>query len=549
MLNGNITATLPDTVDLIDLSKPFSNADTSIWDYVSKNGTSPSNTPPTLNDGGIFATDSSLFLFGGALSRVEGAPTVPPPNGIWEYTSQTNEGQWTQASFGGDPVQRIHLGSSAQSAKTPTGFYLGGAITPKSDPSFDALPGAIPYMVQGLVTLNEQSMDLRNTSTRSLNRDGTAAAGFMVIIESLGSAGILVSFGGITNVPGEAMNLDDPDLLDPSLHWGLANISVYDIATATWYQQFSAGDIPPWRYLSCSIAVSAPDQSSHSIYVFGGWGNTAGGSDGNVYVLSIPSFRWIRVNQDSGLRVRHHCGLIGNHTMLVVGGIKPNGEDLQPFNASGCDTSPMFAQGLGIFSLNNHTWATNYVPSDGALPYQIHKSISNVIGGDANGSANVQIPTGGFENPILANILGSRVLGNNSSPTILPTSNTLPGQKPRNKVLSKATIAGIVVAAIALILILTLCFFLLRQRHCHSHRPRPNISAPLVQTSELHAVTALQQENNGRLPLHGLYGMEKVLPPRPVDEKAAELHEMEARSGLHPIERDRKANIAPNQYK
>lgn len=326
---------------------------------------------------------------------------MPPANAIWEYTSQLSNGPWVQANTDGDPVQRIHLGPSVQSATKSVGYYLGGAMTPRSDPSFNALPNATPYMVEGLLTFNEASRSLQNSSTKGLNQDGTVAAGFLAQIETLGSAGVLVAFGGFTNLPGEAMNLDDADLVDPSLHWGLANISVYDIDSGTWYHQLSTGDIPPWRYHGCSVMVSAPDQSSHSIYVFGGWGNTAGGSDGNVYVLSIPSFRWIRVNEDSNLRVRHHCGLIGNHTMLVVGGVQPNGEDLQPIDASGCDASPMFAQGLGIFSLNDHTWVTNYDPSRGSLPYQVHPSISNIIGGNGNGSASVQTPLGGFGQPIL----------------------------------------------------------------------------------------------------------------------------------------------------
>ena len=53
-------------------------------------------------------------------------------------------------------------------------YFLGGAITPKSDPAFDMLPGAMPYMVQGLITIAEQSMDLANSSTTGLNLDGTA---------------------------------------------------------------------------------------------------------------------------------------------------------------------------------------------------------------------------------------------------------------------------------------------------------------------------------------------------------------------------------------
>lgn len=174
------------------------------------------------------------------------------------------------------------------------------------------------------------------------------------------------------------------------MHSPLANVSVLDIATNQWYQQIATGDIPPWRYAGCSVVVSAPDHSSHSIYVFGGWGNSAGASDGNVYVLSIPSFRWIRVNEDSTLRTRHQCVLVGRNTMLVVSDIRGQGEIMVPFSAAGCDRTKMFTQGLGIFSLNNHTWSLDYDPSEGSAAYEVHPSISDVIGGDQVGGATAQ---------------------------------------------------------------------------------------------------------------------------------------------------------------
>ena len=62
--------------------------------------------------------------------------------------------------------------------------------------------------------------------------------------------------------------------------------------------------------------------------------------------------------------------------MLVVGGITPNFNYPQPTcDASRCDTTSMFAQGLGMFSLNNHSWSTSYDPVAAAAPYQIHANI------------------------------------------------------------------------------------------------------------------------------------------------------------------------------
>lgn len=546
VLDGNVTVILPSTVDTIDLSQPFSNADTSIWTHILKNST-PGYVAPTLNDGSIFATSSSLYLFGGALSTAPGAPTEPPPNGISEY--EMKEALWGQATTGGDIVERTHYGMAVQSSTMSVGYYIGGAITPKSDPSFNALPNAMPYMIQGLITMVEQTMLLDNSSTTAMNVDGTAAGGFVALIDSLGSRGVVITFGGFTNVPGEPMSLNDNDLVDPSLHWDLGNVSVYDLGTQTWYQQAATGDVPPWRYNGCSVVASAPDQSSHSIYVFGGWGNSYGGSDGDVYVLSIPSFRWIRVNQDSNRRVRNHCGLIGNHTMLVVGGIQPNGEDPQPIDATGCDTSTMFAHGLGMFSLNNHTWYTSYDLSAGSAVYVVHPSITNIIGGNENGSATLQNPADGFSQPSLGILLGAHQGSSNASspPASTPHHNSQPGSGQGR--ISKGIIAGIVLAGSSFVSVLAVVLFLLRRRRRRQHHKRPSISKPIMldrKYSDLHATIVLQELSDGKVEADDLGWPDRPLPPAPYDHKVTNFQEHEIEggtSGLGPAELDSRETV------
>ena len=531
VLDGNVSVILPTTVDTIDLSQPFSNVDTSIWDYIYKNGTS-GYVAPTLNDGSIFATSSSLYLFGGALSTAPGAPTVPPGNGISEYAM--NSSLWGQVVTAGDPVERAHYGMAVQSSTRSLGYYVGGAITPKSDPNFNALPNAMPYMVQGLITMVEQTMILKNYSSTAMNADGTAAGGFVALIDSLGTIGVIITFGGFTNVPGEPMSLGDDNLVDPSLHWDLGNVSIYDIGSQKWYQQAATGDVPPWRYNGCSVVVSAPDQSSHSIYVFGGWGNSFEESDGYVYVLSIPSFRWIRVNQDSNRRVRNHCGLIGNHTMLVVGGIQPNGEDLQPLDATGCDTSAMFTQGLGMFSLNNHAWNTTYDPLAGSATYTVHSSITNVIGGNENGSATLQTPEGGFSQQALGTLLQAHPGSSNagSPPASAPHNDTSP--KSGRAGLSNGTIAGIVLAVSSLTSVLTLSIFLLRRCYRRRHRERPRISKPIIldrKSSELHATIVLQELSDRKFAAHELGWSDRPLPPAPYNKKTTTFQVQEVEGG------------------
>ena len=485
-----------------------------------------------------------------------GAPALPPPNAVYRYV--ISEGQWTKVNPSGDPVQRVLIGMSAQSSTTSKGYYLGGAITPLSNPSFYAEANSAPYMIEGLVTFDEGSTTFKNSSTSRMNPDGTVAEGYLALIESLGSQGVLITFGGFTDIAGAPSGLEDSNLANLSFQLPLANVSIYDIGNGTWYQQVATGDIPPWRYMGCSVSVSAPDQSSHSIYVFGG--NSFGGSDGNVYVLSIPSFRWIRVNEDSNRRSRHSCNLADNHTMLVVGGMQPMGQQALPMDATGCDTLPMFAQGLGIFSLNNHTWVTNYDPLESTAPYEIHPSISNVIGGNQNGSAAIQTPAGGFSQVALGNLLGADQ-GPTDAVGTLPNIKSSPSAGTKR--LTGGVIAGIAVAAIAgLAIALTLLFILLRRRCFSLNSARPGISYPILherKVPELDSLPGPAEMIDYKVAAHELWSpIDKPLPPRPFDEKIVSLHEMEGGDlRIHPGERDlkgeraevdKKARIVANRY-
>lgn len=124
-------------------------------------------------------------------------------------------------------------------------------------------------------------------------------------------------------------------------------------------------------YVACLIR-------KYDRYVFGGMSNNTATSDGNVYVLSIPSFRWIKLDGSKARRIKHKCQLGGKHTMLVVGGTVPTKNSEYEPKQSDCD-SDTFANGIGIFNLNEHQWLTNFDADDDE--YTIDSSISKVIGG------------------------------------------------------------------------------------------------------------------------------------------------------------------------
>ena len=51
-------------------------------------------------------------------------------------------------------------------------------------------------------------MTFKNSSTSQMNIDGTIAEGYLALIESLGSQGVLITFGGFTDIAGSPSGLE-----------------------------------------------------------------------------------------------------------------------------------------------------------------------------------------------------------------------------------------------------------------------------------------------------------------------------------------------------
>ncbi|KAF2686587.1 hypothetical protein K458DRAFT_200239 [Lentithecium fluviatile CBS 122367] len=90
---------------------------------------------------------------------------------------------------------------------------------------------------------------------------------------------IAILLGGIEKEPYDNMK-------------SMRQVLVYESKTGSWYNQETTAenDFPSARHTFCAVAVSASDNSSHNIYIYGG--ETKDDTDGfsDMYVLSIPSF-------------------------------------------------------------------------------------------------------------------------------------------------------------------------------------------------------------------------------------------------------------------
>ncbi|KAF1976507.1 hypothetical protein BU23DRAFT_370367, partial [Bimuria novae-zelandiae CBS 107.79] len=113
--------------------------------------------------------------------------------------------------------------------------------------------------------------------------------------------------------------------------WGemesMREVLVFDAATGDWYRQPTTADddnYPNGRWTFCMVAASAPDNSSHNIYMYGGEfeGEVTSEPRSDMWILTVPAFHWLRVNVDSQPRKAHSCTTVGQRYMLSYGGTR-----------------------------------------------------------------------------------------------------------------------------------------------------------------------------------------------------------------------------------
>ncbi|KAI5781719.1 hypothetical protein DFH27DRAFT_529069 [Peziza echinospora] len=197
--------------------------------------------------------------------------------------------------------------------------------------------------------------------------------GNLVHIPVGGKDGILLAFGG--------QGKDASTIYDLANGRGvLTKIEIYDTTTQSWMEtQTATGEgISLSRMYACTVVAPSQDGSSYNIYMFGGGSFNLQNFNEDVWVLSVPSFRWFPVytgGSDSPLpREAMSCSVVGQgkRTMMVYGG------RYRPKFSRPCDSTGIFAFDMTGAAI-----------------------ISNYIGGGPSGGAT-RGPVGGFADPDLA---------------------------------------------------------------------------------------------------------------------------------------------------
>ncbi|KEF57043.1 uncharacterized protein A1O9_07233 [Exophiala aquamarina CBS 119918] len=189
------------------------------------------------------------------------------------------------------------------------------------------------------------------------------------------SQGVLVVIGGVT-APEDLGFIGNETDESTSLNF-LKEFPVYDIGSNTWAMQAMDSSSPfPDKPLAqfCTVVASTADGSHHDIFVYGGGNGEIGVPTGDVWVLSVPSFTWIKAESNDRLpgdrpgipRLGHVCTSPYPNQMIVIGGTSTGGS---PLKAN---------QSIDVYNLNSLNWTGAYDP-DSHEDYKPHQNILDVI--------------------------------------------------------------------------------------------------------------------------------------------------------------------------
>ena len=263
-------------------------------------------------------------------------------------------------------IHRAWGGAVASVPEKGMGYFLGG-IENRTDAAFADAPGYL-LLKDNFLNFNASSNTFINKTAPEL---GHIALGNLVHIPDMGNDGILVYLGGAEGPsPTDIISLRD-----------LETIWVYDINNSWWYSQKTSGPAPLRRISACAVVIPSQDKTSWNIFMHGGGSlGNRGEVYGDTWVLSLPSFQWIFVDQNGDKKFEHTCHIVKGSQMLVIGGR----DKLQEYsgNPAGNYTTDGSCLKQGVFSslnLNTFEW-------EGALPennttYEVNNVIIGFIGG------------------------------------------------------------------------------------------------------------------------------------------------------------------------
>ena len=346
----------------------------------------------------MFANDYRWFTFGGLLG-ISDAVKPQDSDVVAAYNAYPNgiEGQQFRAGYELKELPQnvsryISAGAATSAPSENLGFYFGGLHSASFGPIYQTTGNASRNANVTATSLIELDMTSSTQTTEKWTNDTLAPevpgrASAEVVWVPVSSKGILVAIGGATfpyyATAAQSNNATTNARSKAESVKFLSTVSVYDVASRTWYEQETSGAPLAPLAQGCTVLASTADGSTHNIYWYGGFDGvhpTEPFSD-DVWVLSIPSFTWVKASsgKPSHSRAGHRCVKPYPDQMFVIGGYTDLSGGVPQCVEDGI---------VQIFNLSSATWIDEYNPTVWS-EYTVPPVVAAAVGGK-------QVPTTGF---------------------------------------------------------------------------------------------------------------------------------------------------------
>ncbi|KAI1107034.1 hypothetical protein F4804DRAFT_340192 [Jackrogersella minutella] len=412
MIDGSLNMPIPDENPLgliwtYNLSTPFNSTTnvSTLLGTMSKVGLGAANNiAPNFHDGALLFNDDEFFLYGGVLVQTSdySPPAAETALGYMASQQSANDPNFRPGTFYSNlpegMTRYVTFGASAAAPSENKAWYFGGYRSDSWGPIYTDASNStyLPSNVSNtFITLDmsKQKAEVWNNVTLPTGTESRANPSMVWV--PVGEQGILVVVGGVTYpdyITGAGSNGSTNEAQSKKDSPGfMSSIDVYDVAGKQWYRQPTQG-APPQLAQGCAVVATAKDYSSFNIYYYGGYDglNEYGDFNDDVWVLSLPTFMWMKVTSSdpthAHARAGHQCVMPYPDQMITIGGRTSYKGDVRTCLSG---DPPGILQ---AYNLTAAAWMEGYDP-DSWNEYGVPEMIHMMIGGDYSGGATMTAPT------------------------------------------------------------------------------------------------------------------------------------------------------------
>jgi hypothetical protein len=240
---------------------------------------------------------------------------------------------------------------------------IGGVGSSATDSRLSEVDHNEPVPLPGILTYDMTTRRWSNHSTVPMSPpDGVVVNSAASCVRGFSVDPLILSLGGAHPLPNNVA--DDPPLI------GMDNITFWDTESQRWHWQTATGDVPPGREHPCVVGAQSTD-GTFDIFMYGGK-NSYGARD-DIYILSLPGFRWFSAKVESPARMHHACANVGKRQMLSTGGVTHEWD---------WKKEDPWTHALNIFDMTKLEWKDSFdaFADDYESPQMVKNWYNNVYG-------------------------------------------------------------------------------------------------------------------------------------------------------------------------